>query len=47
MGCNCGSKKVAAKTYEHTDKNGKVTAYKSEAEANAAKARRGGTVTVR
>ena len=47
MGCNCGAKKVAPKTYEHTDKDGKVTAYKSETEANAAKARRGGTVKAR
>lgn len=43
MGCNCGAKKAPAVSYVHTDRNGVVTAYKSETEANAAKARRGGS----
>lgn len=44
MGCNCGSKKAPAESYVHTDAAGKVTAYKSQTEAEAAKIRRGGTV---
>jgi hypothetical protein len=44
MGCNCGTKKTAAATYVHTDKDGVQTAYKSQTEAEAAKVRRGGTV---
>ena len=46
MGCNCGSKKAAAQTYVHTDKDGKQTAYSSKTEAEAAKIRRGGSIKV-
>lgn len=45
MGCNCGGKKTAATTYVHTDPNGKKTAYATKTEAEAAKVRRGGSVS--
>ena len=46
MGCNCGAKKVAPKSYVHTAKDGTVTAFKSETEAKAAVARKGGSYKV-
>lgn len=46
MGCNCGPKKAAPKSYVHTAKDGTVTAFKSETEAKAAVARKGGTYKV-
>jgi hypothetical protein len=43
MGCNCNSTKTKAESYVHTDRTGKVTAYKSKTEAEAAVVRRGGS----
>lgn len=44
MACGkCGSRK-ARPTYLHTAPDGKKTVYSSEVEANAAKARKGGSV---
>lgn len=43
MACGGCASRQGIKTFEHTDKNGKVTVFKSEVEAKAAMARRGGT----
>lgn len=41
----CGSSKPKKETFVHTAKDGVVTTYATEAQAKAAKARRGGTYT--
>jgi hypothetical protein len=43
MACGRCSSKAAKVTYVHTASNGTVTVYKSEVEAKAAVARRGGS----
>lgn len=43
MACGGCAQRQGKKTYEHTDKTGKVTVYSNEVEARAAVARRGGT----
>lgn len=39
----CGSSKPKRETFVHTDKDGNVTSFQTEAQAKAAKARRGGS----
>lgn len=43
MACGACAQKAHKTTYVHTDKTGKKQVYKSEIEAKAAVARRGGT----
>lgn len=43
MGCNCGAKRAAPESFVHTAADGKVTAYRTKSEAEAAVLRRGGT----
>lgn len=43
MACGACSSRSQNFTYAHTAKDGKVTVYKSETEAKAAVARRGGS----
>lgn len=42
---SCGSSKQAKESFVHTKPDGSTTVYRSKVEANAAKAREGGTVT--
>lgn len=41
---SCGSTREAKTSYVHTKPDGSTTVYRSKVEANAAKAREGGTV---